>query len=73
MNTPFVAATTITLVLAYLSIRSQAIMSVLFIVLSFFMLLLSVALAPAWLKTIVLLTGLFWSYYLCRGNQCGSA
>lgn len=72
MHTPFLAATTITLVLAYLSIRSQAIMALLFIVLTFFMLLLSVALAPGWLKTLVLLAGLFWSYQLCQGDQCGS-
>ena len=72
MNTSFLSATIITLILAYLSIRSQAIVSLLFIVLTFFMLLLSVALAPDWLKTVVLLAGLAWSYRLCQGDQCGS-
>ncbi|NER83960.1 MAG: hypothetical protein F6K42_31340 [Leptolyngbya sp. SIO1D8] len=62
MDKPFLAATTTTLILAYLSIRSQAIWSLLCLVLAFFTLLLSLALAPGWFRLLILLAGLWWSY-----------
>ena len=62
MNTSFLSATAITVLLAYLSIRSQAILALLALVLAFFMLLLSLALAPNWVRILLLLMGLWWCY-----------
>ncbi|MBE7384795.1 MAG: hypothetical protein F6J95_025695 [Leptolyngbya sp. SIO1E4] len=62
MNTSFLSATAITVILAYLSIRSQAILALLALVLAFFMLLLSLALAPNWVRILLLLMGLWWCY-----------
>ncbi|MEO1210312.1 MAG: hypothetical protein AAFX78_12290 [Cyanobacteria bacterium J06638_20] len=72
MDTSFFAAAAITLVLMYLSPRSPAILSLLFFVLAFFMLLVSFFLAPSWIKTLVFLAGWGWASYLCKQNHCSS-
>jgi hypothetical protein len=68
MNMSFSAVALLTLALVYLSLRSPAILSVFCLVSAFFTLLLSLFLAPAWGKTLILLTGLWWSYQSTRST-----
>gem|GEM_PF-2067815 len=72
MDTSFLAAAVTTIALMYLSPRSHAILSLLFFILAFFMLLLTFFLAPGWIKTLVFLAGWGWANYLCKRNQCSS-
>jgi hypothetical protein len=72
MNLPFIAASAATLVSIYLSLHTQAILSLLFFVIAFFTLVLSFILAPGLIKFVVLLAGLWFALYLCQDSECGS-
>ncbi|MEL6398335.1 MAG: hypothetical protein AAFO87_03285 [Cyanobacteria bacterium J06607_6] len=66
MNISFSAAALLTLALFHLSLHSPEILSVFYLVCAFFTLLLSLFLAPVWGKTLISLTGLWWSYRCCQ-------
>lgn len=72
MDLPFLTASAFALAAIYLSLHTQAILSLLFFVLAFFTLVLSFVLAPGLIKVVVLLAGLWFALHLCRDGECSS-
>ncbi len=70
MHISFWVAVVATIAAAYLSSRTQEIVSLFFLIISVFGVVTSFWLAPGFMQLLLLAAGFVWSSYLCRAHGC---
>ncbi|UZQ54727.1 hypothetical protein OOK60_01195 [Trichothermofontia sichuanensis B231] len=72
MHSSFWVTVVVTIATAYLSSRSQEVLSLFFLTISLFGLVASFWLAPGLIQLLLLVAGFIWSSHLCRAHGCDS-